>query len=199
MGEPPDYEPTADRSVAAIAEREGRPAEDVLYDLMLEHDGRNLLMFALLGYSHGSLDDMREMLLHPNAALGLSDGGAHCGVICDASIPTFMLTHWARARERGERLPLEWAVAKMTRDTARLYGLGDRGVLAPGYRADLNLIDFDTLQLRLPELVFDLPGDARRLVQRADGYVSTFVAGEETFAGGEETGARPGRLVRGAR
>ena len=199
MGEPPDYEPSADRSVAAIAEREGRSAEDVLYDLMLEHDGRNLLMFALLGYSHGSLDDMREMILHPNAALGLSDGGAHCGVICDASIPTFMLTHWARDRERGERLPLELVVAKMTRDTARLYGLGDRGVLAPGYRADVNLVDLDRLQLRLPELVFDLPGQARRLIQRADGYVSTFVAGEETFADGEDTGARPGRLVRGAR
>ena len=199
MGEPPDYEPPADQSVEGIAAREGRPAKEVLYDLMLAHDGRELLMFALLGYSHGNLDDMREMILHPNAALGLSDGGAHCGVICDASIPTFMLTHWARDRDRGERLPLELVVSKMTRDTARLYGLGDRGVLAPGYRADLNLIDFERLELRLPELVFDLPAQARRLIQRADGYVATMVAGEVTLAEGEDTGARPGRLVRGAR
>jgi N-acyl-D-aspartate/D-glutamate deacylase len=199
MGEPPDYEPSPDRSVSAIAEREGRPAEEVLYDLMLQHDGRELLMFALLGYSHGSLDDMREMILHPNAALGLSDGGAHCGVICDASIPTFMLTHWARDRSRGERLPLELVVHKETQKSAQLYGLGDRGVLAPGYRADVNVIDYDALSLRLPELVFDLPGGARRLVQRADGYVATIVAGEATFEHGEETGARPGRLVRGMR
>ena len=181
----------------AIAEREGRP-EEVLYDLMLEHDGRNLLMFALLGYSHGSLDDMREMLLHPTSALGLADGGAHCGVLCDASMPTFMLTHWARPFQ-GERLPLELVVQKMTRDTARLYGLGDRGVLAPGFKADLNVVDFERLSLRLPELVFDLPGGARRLVQRADGWVATVVSGEMTLADGEDTGARPGRLVRGAR
>jgi N-acyl-D-aspartate/D-glutamate deacylase len=156
-------------------------------------------MFALLGYSHGNLDDMREMILHPNTTLGLSDGGAHCGVICDASIPTFMLAHWARDRQRGERLPLELAVKMLTSDTAALYGLGDRGVLAPGMRADLNLVDFDRLQLRLPELVFDLPAGARRLVQRAVGYHSTVVAGEVTFSEGEATGARPGRLVRGAR
>ena len=199
MGEPPDYEPTADTSIEAIAAREGRSAEEVLYDVMMRHDGRELLMFALLGYSHGNLDDMREMILHPNTTLGLSDGGAHCGVICDASIPTFMLAHWARDRQRGERLPLELAVKMLTSETAALYGLGDRGVLAPGMRADLNLIDFDRLQLRLPELVFDLPAGARRLVQRAVGYHSTVVAGEVTFSEGEATGARPGRLVRGAR
>ena len=197
MGEPPDYEPTPEMSVAAIAEQEGRPAEEVLYDLMLGHDGRELLMFTLLGYAHGSLDDMREMLVHPSSALGLSDGGAHCGVICDASIPTFMLTHWARDRRDG--LPLELVVRKMTHDTAQLYGLGDRGVVAPGFRGDLNLVDFEGLTLRLPELVFDLPGGARRLVQRAEGWRSTIVAGVETRADGEDTGARPGRLIRGAR
>ncbi|HEY2302969.1 MAG TPA: amidohydrolase family protein [Acidimicrobiales bacterium] len=199
MGEPPNYEPSASTSVAAIAEREGRPAEEVLYDVMLRHDGRELLMFALLGYSHGSLDDMREMILHPNAVLGLSDGGAHCGVICDASIPTFMLSHWARDRDRGEQLPLELVVSKLTRETARLYGMGDRGVVAPGYKADLNVIDFDRVGLKLPELVFDLPGGARRLIQRADGYVATIVAGQTTFSRGEDTGARPGRLVRSSR
>jgi N-acyl-D-amino-acid deacylase len=199
MGEPPNYEPPASASVAAIAEREGRPAEEVLYDVMLRHDGRELLMFALLGYSHGSLDDMREMILHPNAVLGLSDGGAHCGVICDASIPTFMLSHWARDRDRGEQLALELVVSKLTRQSAALYGFGDRGVIAPGYKADLNVIDFDGLALKLPELVFDLPGGARRLIQRADGYVATMVAGEVTFNHGEDTGARPGRLVRSSR
>jgi N-acyl-D-aspartate/D-glutamate deacylase len=199
MGEPPNYEPTPDMSVAAIAAQQGRPEEEVLYDLMLQHDGRELLMFALLGYSYGNLDDMREMILHPNAALGLSDGGAHCGVICDASIPTFMLSHWARDRSRGEGLPVELVVSKMTRDTARLYGLGDRGVLAEGFKADVNVIDFDRLNLKLPELVFDLPGGARRLVQRADGYTATVVSGEVTLREGDDTGARPGRLVRGAR
>ena len=118
IGEPPDYEPAPDQSIAAIAAREGRDPEAVLYDVMLGHDGRELVMKALLGYSYGNLDDMREMILHPNAALGLSDGGAHCGAICDASIPTFMLTHWARDRDRGERLPLELVVQKQTRDTA---------------------------------------------------------------------------------
>jgi N-acyl-D-aspartate/D-glutamate deacylase len=198
MGEPPVYEPGPDDSVAAIAARSGRDEEDVLYDLMLRHDGRELLMMALLGYSHGNLDAIKEMLLHPQTALGLSDGGAHCGVICDASMPTTMLAHFVRDRD-GERIPLETAVRKMTSDTARLYGLGDRGVLAAGYKADVNLIDFDRLNLRLPELVFDLPAGARRLVQRADGWVTTIVAGEVTFLEGEETGARPGRLVRGAR
>ncbi len=116
---------------------------------MLGHDGRELVMKALLGYSYGNLDDMREMILHPNAVLGLSDGGAHCGAICDASIPTFMLTHWTRDRDRGERLPIELVVQKQTRDTAAVYGLGDRGVVAPGYRADLNVIDYDALSLSL--------------------------------------------------
>jgi len=196
LGEPPDYEPTPDKSVAAIATREGRPEEEVLYDLMLRHDGRELVLFTLGGYSHGSLDDMREMLLHPNAALGLSDGGAHCGAICDASAPTFMLSHWARDRSDG--LPLELVVRKMTSDTARLYGMADRGVVAAGYKADLNVVDLEHLNLRLPEMVFDLPGGARRLVQRADGWKATICAGEVTLEDGEHTEARPGRLVRGA-
>ena len=196
LGEPPDYEPTPDKSVAAIATREGRPEEEVLYDLMLRHDGRELVLFTLGGYSHGSLDDMREMLLHPNAALGLSDGGAHCGAICDASAPTFMLSHWARDRSDG--LPLELVVRKMTSDTARLYGMADRGVVAAGYKADLNVVDLEHLNLRLPEMVFDLPGGARRLVQRADGWKATICAGEVTLHDGEHTEARPGRLVRGA-
>ena len=196
LGEPPDYEPTPDKSVAAIAAREARPEEEVLYDLMLRHDGRELVLFTLGGYSHGNLDDMREMLLHPNAALGLSDGGAHCGAICDASAPTFMLSHWARDRVDG--LPLELVVKRMTSDTARLYGLEDRGVIGAGYRADLNLVDLENLNLRLPEMVFDLPGGARRLIQRADGWKATICGGETTLEDGEHTDARPGRHVRGS-
>jgi N-acyl-D-aspartate/D-glutamate deacylase len=195
LGEPPDYEPTPDMSVAAIARRERRPEEEVLYDLLLRHDGRELVLFTLGGYSHGSLDDMKEMLLHPNSALGLSDGGAHCGVLCDASAPTFMLSHWARDRANG--LPLEFVVKKMTRDTAHLYGLEDRGVLAPGFKADLNLVDLEHLNLRLPEMVHDLPAGARRLIQRADGWKATICSGEVTFEDGEHTDARPGRLIRG--
>jgi N-acyl-D-aspartate/D-glutamate deacylase len=195
LGEPPDYEPTPDMSVAAIARRERRPDEEVLYDLLLRHDGRELVLFTLGGYSHGSLDDMKEMLLHPNSALGLSDGGAHCGVLCDASAPTFMLSHWARDRANG--LPLEFVVKKMTRDTAHLYGLEDRGVLAPGFKADLNLVDLEHLNLRLPEMVHDLPAGARRLIQRADGWKATICSGEVTFEDGEHTDARPGRLIRG--
>jgi N-acyl-D-amino-acid deacylase len=196
LGEPPNYEPTPDMSIAAIAARERRPEEEVLYDLMLRHDGRELVLFTLGGYSHGSLDDMREMILHPNAALGLSDGGAHCGVLCDASAPSFMLSHWAR--DRADGLPLEVVVKKMTSDTARLYGLEDRGVIAPGYKGDVNLVDLEHLNLRLPEMVFDLPGGARRLVQRADGWKATVCSGEITIEDGEHTDARPGRLIRGA-
>ena len=139
------------------------------------------------------------MILHPTSALGLGDGGAHVGAICDASIETTMLTHWARDRTRGARLPVELVVQKMTSDTASLYGLGDRGLLAPGYRADVNVIDFDGLTLHRPEMVYDLPGGARRLLQRATGYSSTLVAGVEVMRDGAETGARPGALVRGAR
>jgi N-acyl-D-aspartate/D-glutamate deacylase len=198
MGEPPNYEPSAADSVAAIAARANRPDQEVLYDLMMAHDGRELLMFALLGFSYGNLDAVREMLLHPSTALGLSDGGAHCGVVCDASMPTFMLTHWARDRAY-DRLPLEMMVRKTSLDTAKLYGLGDRGVVAPGYKADLNVLDFDALALDLPKLVHDLPGGAKRLVQSATGYVATIVSGEVTLSAGEDTGARPGSLVRGAR
>jgi N-acyl-D-aspartate/D-glutamate deacylase len=199
LGDPPDYEPGPEKSVKAIAAREGRDPYEVLYDLMLEGDGRALLMLAILSYSDGDLEAMRAMLEHPDSAFGLGDGGAHCGAICDASMTTFLLTHWARDRKRGPKLPLEWVVRKMTRDTAELYGLRDRGVVAPGRKADLNVIDWQSLQLALPELVFDLPAGARRLIQRARGYDATLVSGEVTFERGEHTGALPGRLIRGAR
>jgi len=139
------------------------------------------------------------MLLHPRTVLGLSDGGAHCGIICDASMPTFMLTHWTRDRKRGEKLPLEAVVAGQTRRTAELYGMTDRGQLAPGLLADVNVIDYDRLRLSPPRMVFDLPASGRRLVQSAEGYVATLKRGEPIFESGEPTGALPGTLLRGAR
>ena len=198
LGDPPEYEPTADKSVQAIASRERRDPKAVAYDLLMQRNGDELLYFPLFNFSDGNLDSTLEMLRHPTAAIGLSDGGAHCGVICDASTPTYMLTHWVRDRVRGERIPLEWAVRKQTRETAALYGLNDRGTLEPGKKADLNVIDFDNLKLPPPTMEFDLPGGARRLLQRAEGYTATIVSGEVVSENGEPTGNMPGRLVRGA-
>ena len=198
LGDPPDYEPPPEASIQSIAAREGRDPKEVLYDAMLELDGRQLLMLAMIGYSDGDLEAAREMLQHPHSAFGLGDGGAHCGSICDASMTTSLLSLWGRDRQRGPRLPLPWIVKKMTRDTAELYGLNDRGVIAPGKKGDLNVIDFERLQLELPVLAHDLPAGARRLVQRARGYDATIVSGEVTWRDGEHTGALPGRLVRGA-
>jgi N-acyl-D-aspartate/D-glutamate deacylase len=199
LGSPPNYEPGPDQSLLGLAAATGRTPLSAAYDAMLENDGRGLLYVPILNYSNGNLDPTREMLLHPRAAAGLADGGAHCGVICDASQPTFMLTHWTRDRVRGEGLPLEWVVKKQTRDTARLYGLGDRGTLEPGAVADVNLIDHERLQLGDPIVVADLPAGGMRLLQSATGYVETIKSGVTTFADGEDTGARPGGLIRGAR
>lgn len=199
LGSPPDYEPGPERSLTGIAAATGRSPLSVAYDAMLEEDGLGLLYVPVLNYSDGNLDAAREMLLHPRSASGLGDGGAHCGVICDASQPTFMLTHWTRDRARGERLPLEWIVKKQSHDTARLYGLGDRGTLEAGMLADINLIDYEQLELGSPRVADDLPAGGRRLLQGATGYVETIKGGVTTFAAGEETGARPGELIRGAR
>jgi N-acyl-D-aspartate/D-glutamate deacylase len=197
IGDPPRYEPTREESIAGLAERRGRDPEELLYELMLAREGRELFLVPVLNYSQGSCDPIREMMLHPFAALGLGDGGAHCGIICDASIQTFVLTHWVRDRTRGPRLPVELAVKRMTRDTAALYGLADRGILAPGLRADLNLIDLANLTLEAPVMVQDLPAGGQRLMQRARGYRATLVAGQVTMEHDEPTGALPGRLVRG--
>jgi N-acyl-D-aspartate/D-glutamate deacylase len=197
LGDPPDYEPAPEKSVAALAASQGRSTDEVLYDLMLQREGRELLYLPLLDYAGGDLEAVREMLVHPATVLGLGDGGAHCGVLCDASLPTFMLSHWARDRDRGPKLPVEQVVHLQTRRTAALYGFNDRGLLAPGYLADINVIDHDALALEPPEMVYDLPADGKRLIQRARGYVATVKSGVVVREHDQSTGLRPGRLLRG--
>ncbi len=197
LGRDLDYEPRPEASVAAIARRRGVSPWEIAYDLMLGSDGRDFLLLPLLNFGGGSYDGLHDMLVDPMTVQGLGDGGAHCRIVCDASMTTYLLTHWVRDRTRGPRLSLEWAVRRLTHDPAALYGLHDRGVIAPGMRADLNVVDFDRLRLAFPEQVFDLPADAGRLVQRSEGYVETIVGGETVVDRGELTDARPGGLVRG--
>jgi N-acyl-D-amino-acid deacylase len=198
LGDPPDYEPTAEMSIGARARRMGVTPQELTYDTMLERDGREVI-YAPQAYSGYNLDPYREMLTKDNSILSLSDGGAHCGTICDANMPTYIISHWTRDRVRGDKLPLEFAVKLQTSETAKLYGLDDRGVLAEGKKADINLIDFANLRMRAPEMVYDLPAGGRRFVQRAEGYKYTIVSGEVVLQDGEPTGALPGKVVRGGK
>jgi N-acyl-D-aspartate/D-glutamate deacylase len=197
LGDPPNYEPLPQTSIAAQARRRGMAPEALAYELMLERDGQAMLYYALANYANGSLDSCLEMMRHRGSVLGLGDGGAHCGTICDGSLPTFMLTHWARDRSRGERLPLPWIVKALSREAALAVGLADRGLIAPGYKADVNVLDMGRLSLKAPEVAYDLPAGGRRLVQRAEGYRATIVSGTVVYRDGEATGRLPGRLVRG--
>jgi N-acyl-D-aspartate/D-glutamate deacylase len=196
LGDPPDYEPAPEDSVGARARRVGRPAWDVALDHLLADGGAGFLYLPFLNYSEGNLDPAREMLMHPHAVVGLGDGGAHVGTICDASFPTTLLTHWVRDRTRGPRIDLAHVVAAQTSRTAATVGLTDRGRIAPGMKADLNVIDLENLRLHAPTMAYDLPAGGKRLMQRADGYLHNFVSGVETYADGEPTGALPGQLVR---
>jgi N-acyl-D-aspartate/D-glutamate deacylase len=198
LGERPNYEPGMADSVGAQAQRQGIPVLAAILDALLENDGHELLYFPVYNYAGFDLEAVREMLTHPLALPGLSDGGAHVGTICDASFSTFLLTHWARDRAKG-RLPVERVVRFLSHDTAAFLGLRDRGVLAPGLRADVNIIDHTALSLSRPRLVRDLPAGGQRLLQDAAGYRATLVAGEVITENGRLTGARPGRLVRAGR
>src|SRR5215469_1725170 len=197
LGDPPDYEQPKENALGPKARRQGKRPEELAYDAMLSDQGRGMLYVPFLNYADGNLDATREMLTHPRSVPGLSDGGAHCGIICDASFPTYLLTHWTRDRSRGEKLSVPFVVAAQSRKTALSVGLSDRGLIARGYKADINVIDYDRLHLHPPMVHYDLPVGGRRLLQQVDGYDATIVSGVVTQRGGTPTGARPGRLVRG--
>ncbi|RCW71651.1 N-acyl-D-amino-acid deacylase family protein [Pseudorhodoferax soli] len=197
LGAEPDYEPAQENSIASIAQREGRSPLEVAYDMLMALDGKGIVYFPSFNYAYNDLSQLHTQLQHPRTMMSLADGGAHCGYICDVSMPTYMLTHWARDRTRGPTLPLELMVQRQTQGTAAIYGLHDRGLLQPGYLADVNIIDFARLRIPPPYVAFDLPAGGRRLVQTAEGYRATFKAGEAIMENGQRTGALPGRLLRG--
>lgn len=201
LGEQPEYEPDQANSVQSIAQREGKAPLEVIYDMMMQHDGTGIIYFPSFNFANNNLDHLHTLLQHPNTMMSLADGGAHCGYICDVSMPTYLLTHWTRDRARrfGEQgvLPVEHMVRRQTSDTARVYGLADRGLLKPGLKADLNIIDYNNLQLLPPRVAFDLPANGRRLIQDARGYVATIVSGQVIREHGQSTDARPGKLIRG--
>ena len=194
LGDPPNYEPGPEDSIAARAAATGCQPAEFAYDLMLA--GETIYM-PFLGYANGDLEAIREMMTHDRAVFGLSDGGAHCGLICDASMPTFLLTYWARDRKKGERFPIEWIVERQTKRTAEFYGMQDRGVLREGMKADINVIDYEGLHIHAPRMVWDLPASGNRLIQDVDGYRYTIKSGQVTYREGKPTGAMPGALVRG--
>jgi N-acyl-D-amino-acid deacylase len=196
LDDPPNYEPAPADSIAARAARQGVDPRELAYDLLLENGGRGLLLTALANYGSGSLDPIYSLITDPNSVLGLGDGGAHYGMICDSSYPTFVLQHWTRERS-GQRLTIEQAIRSLTADPARTVGLLDRGVLSVGRKADLNLIDYDQLRLATPQVLYDLPAGGRRVTQGAGGYDALIVSGQVVSRCGEPTGALPGRLVRG--
>jgi N-acyl-D-aspartate/D-glutamate deacylase len=194
-----DYEPRTDESIAALAAVRGVAPDELAYDLLLESDGRALLWAAFANIVDGSLEAVLRMMKSEATIIGLGDGGAHYGLICDSSFPTFMLSYWGRDRTRGERLPIPFIIKSLTRDPALAVGLGDRGLVRPGFKADLNLIDSAHLALGVPTVQHDLPANGRRLTQTADGYRATVVSGTVTYRDGLATGRLPGRLVQGAR
>ena len=199
LGDPPDYEPKAETSIAARAARQGRSPEELAYDLLIEGDGKGILYLPVTNYAGGNLDVVRDMMAAPNSLIGLGDGGAHVGIMCDATATSYLLTHWTRDRGRGALFPVSWAIKRLAADNAAAIGLDDRGLLKVGMKADINILDYDNMRLRRPEIVYDLPAGGKRLLQRTDGFDATIVSGAVVYRHGEATGALPGRLVRGAR
>jgi N-acyl-D-aspartate/D-glutamate deacylase len=197
LGEEPDYAPSDDKRIGEMAKKAGVDPLSIAYDLLLEQDGHAILTLPVTNFSYGNLDVVREMLNHPDTILGLGDGGAHYGLICDAAYPTHLLTYWVRDAAKGEGFSLEWAINALSRQTAEAVGLLDRGLVAEGLKADLNIIDLGRMKLHSPRTIYNLPAGGRRLQQKADGYDVIIVAGEVTYRDGEPTGALPGRLVRG--
>jgi N-acyl-D-aspartate/D-glutamate deacylase len=198
LGDPARYDQTPDESLAAQAARRGTSAAEIAYDVLLQKGGTGVLYVPVVNFVDADFGAVREMLVHPLTVPGLGDAGAHCTMICDASFPTYLLSYWGVAAAPEQRLPLEWVIKSQCADTAALVGLNDRGVLAPGYRADVNVIDLDALAIGTPEMRYDLPANGKRLVQRASGYEATLVAGAVVSQGGVATGALPGALLRGA-
>tara|TARA_Y200000002_G_scaffold210386_1_gene173549 strand:+ start:4752 stop:6455 length:1704 start_codon:yes stop_codon:yes gene_type:complete len=196
LGEPANYEPDPKDSFLSLAERSNMTAQEIAYDAMLEKDGKALIYHPLFNYQTGDLSLVEKMLKHPYTISGLGDAGAHCGAISDASFPTTLVQHWSRDRERGDKLPLETVIKMQTSETANLLGINDRGIIQEGYKADINIIDYEGLTLHEPEIINDLPAGGRRLVQKASGYDYTIVSGEIAFVKGEATGALNGRLIR---
>jgi len=196
LGDPPNYEPPRETSIAALAARSNRTPADIAYDLLLEDEGRAFLFSPFANYADYNLDCCGEMIAHKDCVMGLGDGGAHVGIISDASFATYLLTHWGRDRSHG-RFDLGYLVKRQTLDTARAVGLNDRGLIAPGMKADLNVIDMDALAVKAPGMAYDLPAGGKRLLQGAHGYDATIVSGQVTYRNGEATGALPGKLVRG--
>jgi N-acyl-D-aspartate/D-glutamate deacylase len=196
MTDPPNYEPAPEDSFAGMAQTNGQDAWSMVYDAMLGDEGKAILYMPFANYADDNLDCCREMILHDNTVMGLGDGGAHVGTICDASFITTLVTHWGRDRTRGEQIDLPTLIKSQTHDTARAVELSDRGTLEVGMKADVNVIDFDNLRVRSPEIVHDLPAGGARLQQRADGYLATVVNGQVTYENAEPTDALPGRLIR---
>ena len=197
LGDPPNYEPTPDESVLALARAKGVTPQEFAYDALLEQDGKALLFVPVAAYAQGNLDILHEQLSHPRTTASLSDGGAHVASISDASFTSFMLTHWVKGRNRGERLALEEVIRLQTSEPAAIYGLNDRGVIAPGRKADINVIDLDALHLPAPYMAYDLPTGGKRMLQKVDGFRYTIVNGQVIVQDGRMTDAMPGRLVRG--
>ena len=198
LGDPARYDQTPEESIGAQARRNGSSAAEIAYDVLLANGGTGVLYVPVVNFVDADFQAVREMLVHPLTVPGLGDAGAHCTMICDASFPTYLLSYWGVSAAPDQRLPLEWIIKSQCADTAALVGLNDRGILAAGYRADVNVIDLDGLAISTPEMRYDLPASGKRLVQRASGYLATLVAGEVISRDGQATGALPGVLLRGA-